>query len=107
MTTRRWIIAVAVIGMVLAGEATRRRWMAFSAAYREEAERFEVKALIAEIDVLHEAILSEPDLSRVGAAVSTAKHNLLADHNRTMAKKYQKAASRPWLPVAADPPLPR
>ena len=31
----------------------------------------------------------------------------LADHHGRLRRKYEDAAARPWLPVAADPPEPR
>jgi hypothetical protein len=35
-----------------------------------------------------------------------ARHRQLADYHREMSRKYQRAAARPWLPIAPDPPVP-
>lgn len=35
-----------------------------------------------------------------------ARHQQLADYHRDMSRKYQRAATRPWLPISPDPPVP-
>ena len=99
MTTRRLLVAVAVVALVFAGEATRRRWECLASAYRGKAGRCEHVALVA----LHSSAL---EVAR-GNDSEMRKLKRIADHHVALARKYQHAARCPWLPVAPDPPEPK
>jgi hypothetical protein len=86
MTTRRMIITVAVVGLVLAGviETRRRR------------ERF---LRIAEFHERHSPYsyigFFEPHVTPLG------------QWREEMGQKHRRAAARPWLPLGPDPPSAR
>lgn len=95
MTTRRWMIAVAIMGVLMAAEATRRRWAELSAEYRQAA-------------TLHRALT---EVYRSGAHLDSRVEDpadtlRLVAHQLRLAEKYERAAQRPWLPVPPDPPEP-
>lgn len=85
MTTRRWMIVVAVLGVALACP----RWV--------ESRRIAFQAcrdhyLGRVLDVL----LQPHD----------ARNRRLGSYYWDLFAKYERAASRPWLPVPPDPPPP-
>jgi hypothetical protein len=91
MTTRRWMIAVAVVAVASAiGLGLRRR----SARFDRLAD--------------HHFALAGPSYPRPtgwelsGPAIFTP----LGSWHFALARKYHRAARRPWLPVPPDPPEP-
>jgi hypothetical protein len=89
MTTRRWMIAVAVVAVgcaaVLHSHQERRR------------ERF------ARIADQHLSV----DLMPSGFPYRERRSAKRLDWHRKMADKYLHAADYPWLPVEPDPPAPK
>jgi hypothetical protein len=97
---RRLLVAVALFALVFAGEeATRRRWESLASVYRGKAGRCEHVALVA----LHS---SDLEAAR-GNDSEMRKLKRIVDHHVALARKYQHAARRPWVPVAPDPPEPK
>jgi hypothetical protein len=97
-TVRRMMVAVAVVGLLagLGVEGERRR-----ERFREEA-------------IHHFVIRSDGERARrLWAQLPTVFHERVAaidawlSYHERMEEKYDRAASFPWLPVAADPPEPR
>jgi len=92
MTTRRWMIAVAVVALIL--------WMAslllLSARYRKRAGQYELELMGAT------PILMGPR-ERHRIVRPPSAHLLWA---REMANKYRRASWCPWLPVEPDSPPP-
>ena len=88
MTTRRWMIVVAVTGFAIEGARTGDRWL----AYRRIAD--------------HHAQLAEAGMKMVEGLPSAAEILTPQDiaHHAAMARKYRQAARYPWFPIAADPP---
>jgi hypothetical protein len=84
MTTRRWMILVAVVGMALD------LWVLL----QRRTERF---TRIAEYHESHDPYL-RPRFSWYIPPFEVWHHQ--------MALKYRRAADEPWLPVAPDPPEP-
>jgi hypothetical protein len=87
MTTRRWMIAVAILAVGLATTvALFRRHLALRqrAAYHEEIER-----LVTD---------TAPQLPANAA---------IRDRHARLKEKYWRAARYPWLPVRPDPPEPK
>jgi hypothetical protein len=99
MTTRRWMIAVAILAVGLATTvALFRRHLALRqrAAYHEEIE----KLATATVGELALAARWPKWAARVrGNAAIRARHARLKE-------KYWRAARYPWLPVGPDPPEP-
>jgi hypothetical protein len=85
MTTRRWMIAVATVGLA----------MGLLAAFRQRAEGF--------------ARLSEAHLRAAADLHPPRKHGRIprADWHALLGEKYRQAARYPWLPVEPDPPEPK
>jgi hypothetical protein len=84
MTTRRWMIAVLIASVLLGCFVMLRR-----------------AAHFMRLAALHEH-LAHHQRSQPGPS-ATPKD---ADHNERLARKYERAAARPWLPVEPDPPEP-
>jgi hypothetical protein len=84
MTTRRWMIVVAILAVGLA-DVGRRRHLALRqrAAYHEKIER-----LVTD---------TAPKLPANAA---------IRDRHARLKEKYWRAARYPWLPVEPDPPEP-
>ena len=95
-TVRLLMLLVVVVALLLAGEATRRRWESLASAYRTKAGGCEHRALLARHSY-QAALGNDPD---------DRKFKRIEDHYVALARKYQHAARRPWLPVAPDPPEP-
>jgi hypothetical protein len=94
MTTRRWMIVVAVIGSLMGGIViTQRRRVYLPSQSQYHAERLER--------------LRGPRVIRTNISFSrlTRERKMLLYHD-AMARKYKLAAGHPWLPVEPDPPEP-
>ena len=146
MTTRRWLIAVAVVALSFGGHRLRVGLMRehdsrlAKAAWHAKAE-VDYRRLIAAITgpparrrranpVPTSAALMGAELDRAirrqfdppparsvmadmlksRAEFSPSRlayHRRRADYHAELAQKYTRAASRPWLPVEPDPPMPK
>jgi hypothetical protein len=82
MMTRRWMVAVLVASVLLGGLVMLRR-----------AAHFMRLALLHEHMAHHLRSQTGPSADPKGV-----------DHNERLARIYQRAAARPWLPVEPDPP---
>src|SRR5262245_45288350 len=92
MTTRRWMVAVAVVGLVMGGTAYTMRMAQLSDRYRQAGSVFRTAG---------KAAFRGPRL----------RNSYAEDHRRAMAErfgrvaeKYERAARYPWLSVETDPP---
>jgi 1-acyl-sn-glycerol-3-phosphate acyltransferase len=94
MTTRRWMIAV-VIGAVLFGameiSQRRKRFRFLSNSYHMAAEM---------------SLIEVGPPAPAGSPEAEARRRLVTYYEQ-LGRKYERAASRPWLPVAPDPPAPK
>jgi hypothetical protein len=102
MTTRRIMVVVAVVALILCGEILWRRRVTYqrrasiNAIYaRQFREAFESRSLV--VFAKHHG----PEY----AATPTLRLKW-AEYHETLARKYQRAASRPWEAVPANPPPP-
>jgi hypothetical protein len=101
MTTRRWMIAAAVLSVGLATVAHHRGLVLRQrAAYHEKIE-------------LEAATVGElapaawwPEAARVQARAAVRANAAIRDRHARLKEKYLRAARYPWLPVEADPPEP-
>jgi hypothetical protein len=114
MTTRRWMIAVAVVGLLMGGcigGYRLKRW------HHHFLDRERVHAFLelacrraehAERE-LSEKITGSGSGPKTQPAVclrNIALFSRLAGYHAAMARKYRHAARYPWLPVESDPPEP-
>ena len=98
MTTGRWMIAVAVVALLMTGafevERARRR----ADEYRMLAARYAMYQAFS---------LAEVKLYRENHFIQLeTRERARASHYGALAAKYQRAARYPWLPVEPDPPEP-
>ncbi len=91
MTTRRWMVVVALVGLLMGGAIggirlkQRHDYFLSWARYHSAFEGY--RRNVAQHD--HDPVLAR-----------------MIDHNAMMARKYREAARYPWLPVEPDPPEP-
>jgi hypothetical protein len=107
LTVRRLIIAAGVVEAAAGAEALRRRAEGFRELARYHASE--------EVALLGQARLWEsgpgvgcadiaPDATPEESARACRRR---AAYEAGLSRKYGRAAARPWLPVAPDPPEPR
>ena len=92
MTTRRWMVAVAVVAVACAA----------TIALMERSRRF---AHIARHHAGALPVISYVDIVS-GDETRLSWGRCVTSWHAQMAKKYQYAARYPWLPVEPDPPRP-
>jgi hypothetical protein len=92
MTTRRWMVVVAVVAPILFSA----RLLSLSAMYRDRADRYEVDLMGAT-----PIIMGPRERYRI---VPTPSARLV--RARELADKYRRASWCHWLPVEPDPPEP-
>ena len=92
MTTRRWMIVVAVVGLLLGGIVG-----VYRLRQRHDALVYRVwwhRTIVATLKARGRASPNDPATPR------------LLVYHESLAHKYQHAARYPWLPVEPDPPEP-
>lgn len=101
MTTKRWMIAVAVLAAILSRPAYLR-----SIARQHEMAR--VRLGVSDLDIYCGLTGGNgEDPSEVAARRQvTEPIHAVARYHSDMEEKYEEAARRPWLLVPADPPSP-
>ena len=91
MTTRRWVVVVALVGLLMGGAIggirlkQRHDYFLSCARYHSAFEGY--RRNVAQHD--HDPVLAR-----------------MIDYNAMMARKYREAARFPWLPVEPDSPEP-
>ena len=107
LTIRLMMVLVAVTALALSVEATRRRMANLSLAYLGRAREYQLKA-----DVASASALESEDWSQRGRTPDPKYAQWIIGYRRlsefylTMQRKYERAATRPWLPIAPDPAPP-
>ena len=95
MTTRRWMVAVAILAVTISVERTRRRWT----FYREQAASHAASEAVCQgyADAFR-GVSGEEDRVEQG--------DTLATYHALLRRKYEHAAAHPWESVPPDPPEP-
>jgi hypothetical protein len=108
MTTRRGMVAVAVIGLMIGGgvrlKQRRDYFLSLAQSHQKEVassmargkalkSRFDPTSGMSNEEIMHLYLDSDRMIDR-------------ADHHAAMVRKYERAARYPWLPVEPDPPPP-
>jgi hypothetical protein len=89
MTTRRWTVVVAIIGLIVGGVEILRRRQAFAVAMASHHHEHFDNVMYAPTTLL-----------------GLRPYAMRADYHLKMETKWMEAARRPWLPVELDPPVP-
>jgi hypothetical protein len=87
MTTRRWMIAVAVVGLLMGGTAYTIRMGRLSDRYRRAASAFR----------------TAEKAFRGPRSRNEVHRRAMAERFGRVAEKYERAARYPWLSVEPDP----
>ena len=108
MTTRRWMIAVAFVGLLfggaIGGVRLKQRYDLFLARVREH-EQEEARFRSWEQD-LAAALGGLPSSPRDPFLLRWQCLHSHAAYHKELKNKYEHAARYPWLPIGPDPPLP-
>ena len=98
MTTRRWMVVVAVVALLCLLEHRRRSFESLAAYHQSKLARFIIWQSLDDLTVVR---LFRRD--HKPPATGEAK---VATWHEAMARKYRQAARNPWLPVEPDAPEP-
>jgi hypothetical protein len=90
MTTRRWMVVVVVVGLLMGGVRLKRR-------HDDSVGRAR----------FHNEMAATWIARGIGAAADDPIPQRLIVYHGLLARKYWYAARYPWLPVEPDPPMPR
>jgi hypothetical protein len=113
MTTRRWIIVVAVIGLMVIG-----LMLGSGVWLKQRRDHFLLLAQSHQKEVASSTARGKALKSRFGRTSGMSNEEIMdlqrdydqmidrADHHASLARKYEQAARYPWLPVEPDPPEP-
>jgi hypothetical protein len=109
MTTRRWIIVVAIVALVVGGMVLARR----QGVYRVRAAFYAQQEQVATRRLRHwtqEVVRfsgrpQSDEQRRLAELMEDYSRDRVAYHAR-LKVKYRRAAHYPWLPIAPDPPTP-
>ncbi len=97
MTTRRWMVVVAVVGILSGISVTIMRLNDLKTEYLRKARRYKL-ANLAFDDVYEPGLPLSPEQVRRIEYGEAMTH-----YNGELSRKYERAASRPWVPVEPDP----
>ena len=93
MTTRRWMVAIAIVGLVLGGAIGEYRLKRRRDAFLDRAR--------------NEEWWVQTHTGQLSGQMGSPSEGLLLeaiDYEAAMVRKYERAARFPWLPVERDPP---
>jgi hypothetical protein len=106
-TIRLMMVLVAVAALALSVGVTRRRMANLSFTYLARATEYQSKAEVARVSALESEYLSQhgrtPDPKYAQRGIG---YRRLSAFYLTMKRKYERAATQPWLPIAPDPAPP-
>jgi hypothetical protein len=99
MTTRRWIVMIVISASLMGIVAEVNRHLKYASDYRSRAFWYSVAEKINRGEVV-----TIPGGMTIGRSVGSPT---LAAYYHQMKRKYARAATHPWLPVAPDGPAPQ
>ena len=106
MTTWKWMVAIAIAGVVMGTEREARRWAALRRRAEYHAGRLRTLALIRENGTYPYCSLGLKEIPLVYNARTASFHADCVFYHTRMMNKLELALRRPWLPVGPDPPPP-
>jgi hypothetical protein len=108
MTTRRWIVVVAMVALMLgAGVWLKRRrdyFLSLVQSHQNEVASFITRGQALKARLGSTSGMTSEEIMRMYSAFDRMMDR--ADHHASLARKYEDAARRPWVPVAPDAPEP-
>ena len=106
ITTRRWMVAMAIAAVVLGAERMWQRWAALRRRAADHEATSSVLALIRYRGEYPYCSLGIHDIPLVYNSEKASIHAACVLYHTRMLRKYRLAMLRPWLPVEPDPPGP-
>jgi hypothetical protein len=108
MTTRRWMIAVAIVAIALATVLLSHRhlWMGERGDYHERIERRQADRARGLGQLAVSFTDSHPEMAARLRAHATFEAELGDQHAR-LKEKYRSVARYPWLTIEPEPPEPK
>ena len=103
MTTRRWMVAVAVVGLLMATALSGYRLKQRRDHYLSRAQLHKQNAAFL-MQVCETNRIIRTHWSRDDYLSALCR---ISGYHAAMAAKYRHAARYPWLPVEPDPPEPK
>jgi hypothetical protein len=101
------MVFVAVAALALTAEATRRRMADLSAVYRDRGRKHGYEMELASFNIIDcESAFRRGQPPDPKYAKWGAWYRRLAGFHLAMSRKYERVASRPWLPIDPDPAPP-
>ena len=108
MTTRRWMLAVAAIGLMIGGGILLKQRREYFVTLAQSHQK-EVDSSTARRKALQSRFGDTPGMTTEEITHLHREYDRMrdrADHHASLARKYEHAALYPWLPVEPDPPEP-
>jgi hypothetical protein len=115
MTTRRWMIVVVIVGLLMGGarlKQTRDHFLSRAQYHESRERRFRaIGRSLSDYPANTKFFMPTDDFSSKGAIPGIA-HLTRGEmglpekiaYHAAMARKYWRVARRPWIPVEPDPP---
>jgi hypothetical protein len=108
MTMRRWMIAVAAIGLMIGGgvvlKQRRDYFLSLAQSHQKEVASSTARGNALKSRFGGTAGMTVEEITRLHDDYERMMDR--ADHHASLARKYEEAARYPWLPVEPDPPEP-
>jgi hypothetical protein len=108
MTTRRWMVAVAAIGLMIGGGVWLKQRRDYFLSLVQSHQK-EVASSTARGQALKSRFASTSGMTTEEIMHLHRDYDRMmdrAEHHALLARKYERAGRYPWLPVEADPPPP-
>jgi hypothetical protein len=111
MTTRRWMIAVAVVALLIGAgiqiDRRSKRFAGLAASHANAAMKYFSTLMIFGGDPPPLQEIEQYPPAAQGPVRHLYRAKTLMVYHRALKAKYDRAAGYPWLPVEPDPPAPR
>ena len=108
MTMRRWMMAVAAIGLMIGGgvvlKQRRDYFLSLAQSHQKEVASSTARGNALKSRFGGTAGMTVEEITRLHDDYERMMDR--ADHHASLARKYEEAARYPWLPVEPDPPEP-
>jgi hypothetical protein len=108
MTMRRWMIAVAAMGLMIGGgvvlKQRRDYFLSLARSHQKEVASSTARGNALKSRFGGTAGMTVEEITRLHDDYDRMMDR--ADHHASLARKYEEAARYPWLPVEPDPPEP-